>query len=169
MGFAMRSPVEEEIYEAPQVVEVRKAHTPRRRTRKRFVVGLAVALLVGTMTGVVAQKTLTAIRPAPELQLEKEMTSGDIALGSASLERKLGFITVTGDAASRATRNLPRVEAVVELRDAQRHTLRVESALIGLPTLAAGDTAPFQVEMPDDSRAVSYRVRFRQMAGASLN
>jgi hypothetical protein len=45
----------------------------------------------------------------------------------------------------------------------------VESALIGQDMLAVGESASFRVELEDHREAVSYRVHFRKLLGASLD
>lgn len=96
-------------------------------------------------------------------------TEAKVTLQTASAVRHLGFVTVTGNALNRFNDRLPRVEAVVELLDRQNHTLQVESSLVAFDPLPPGETAPFRVEVPDSAQAVAYRVRFKQLLGASLN
>ena len=104
--------------------------------------------------------------PASDLKLESSPNSNfPVSLSSATVERKLGYISVFGSAESESAANLTHVEAVVELLDANRHTLKVESGLVEFDPLPSNQAAPFHVELSDNPNAVSYRVRFRQMAG----
>src|SRR5581483_9919082 len=90
-------------------------------------------------------------------------------MGSAKVERRLGFVTVTGDVRNQSARSQSRVEAVVELLDSRNHTLQMESSLIAFDPLAAGESAPFRVELADDPHAVAYRVHFKRLMGPRLD
>lgn len=92
-----------------------------------------------------------------------------VQLLSAVVDRRLGYVTVTGSISNRVSRPVRSAEAVVELLDASGRIIATESAVIGLDPLAPGDTAPFQVEMPDQPAAVGYRVRFRRLGGAAID
>lgn len=142
----------------------RRGKALRRATWAVLKVSVCLLAVVG------AGSVLRATQPTPALVLETPtVVNGQAALGSASVERRLGFVTVTGTAVSRAKRPLTNVEAVVELLDAKKQTIQVESALTTFSPLQPGGTTPFRVEIPDDSRVVSYRIRFKQLLGASLN
>jgi hypothetical protein len=92
-----------------------------------------------------------------------------VALTGSSIERNLGFVTVTGNVQNRAAHSLAHTEAVVELLDAQNRAVGVESALIGQDSLAPHETASFRVEMEDNHHAVGYRIHFRKLLGSILN
>jgi hypothetical protein len=94
---------------------------------------------------------------------------GRVALGSATVERRLGYVTVTGAVVNCSARSLSRIEAVVELLDRQNRPLQLESGLVTFDPLPKGESSPFRVELPDNARAVAYRVRFKQLLGAALN
>jgi hypothetical protein len=146
----------------------------RRARRKRHPVRLLFALAlcaVAAGTAVVGAKTLLHVmQPAPALRLLKNERAGaSVALASASVERSVGFATVTGNVINHTNQPISNVEAVVELLDAQNKTIRVESALVPFDPLPVGVTAPFRVELTDDSRAASYRVSFKRLLGSSLN
>jgi hypothetical protein len=85
---------------------------------------------------------------------------------SVSLHRDHGYLLVSGEARNVTRRDLPQLEAVVELLDESGRLISVESGLVKLGTIAAGDEAPFSVQAPDDRSIASYRLRFRKLAGA---
>ena len=93
-----------------------------------------------------------------------------IIMTNATIDRRLGFVTVTGSVFN-ATKHetLPNVEVVVELLDIHNHTLGVQPALITYNPLPAGQVSPFSVEMNDDPKAVGVRIRPRKMFGGPLD
>ncbi len=148
---------------------MRKARLSPRQRLRAFCGVTAFSALCGLAT-VGAFSIVNALRPAPALQLRTTPETGAKAtLASASIERKLGFVTVSGTVLSRNSQALPRVEAVVELLDAQNRTVQVESGMVAFDPLPSGQAAPFQVEVTDVPQAVAYRVRFRQLDGLCLN
>ena len=153
--------------ENPAVLLKRRA--PRRRNRLRGMVVVSLAVLLSAGVGVAAQKTIQALRPAPDLRLDNSGPGSQVGLNGASVERRLGFVTITGSVTNRQAANLPQVEAVAELLDAQQRPLQMEAALISPHAFGARADAPFQIILPDNAQAVSYRVRFRELAGADLN
>ena len=104
--------------------------------------------------------------PTNELKMEKMGVSAvPVSLDSSSIERKLGFVSISGSASSDSRSPLKHVEAVVELLDGKHHTLKVESALLELDPIPANQAVPFHVELADNPNAAAYRIRFRQMTG----
>lgn len=95
--------------------------------------------------------------------------SAKVLLSNANVERRVGFITVTGTVLSRAKSSLSNVEMVVELLDAQNRTLKMESALISNDPLPPDGTSAFSVVIQDDPHAVRYRVRSRKLFGGALD
>jgi hypothetical protein len=91
-----------------------------------------------------------------------------IGLRGLSVERHYGFLTVRGEAANLTKNRLLRTEAIVELFDAGGKLLNVETALLELPNLQSGEESPFTVQTADNTDVVTYRVRFRQLAGPTL-
>ena len=166
MSVAMRWEMEAEP-ENPAAPLKRRA--PRRRNRLRAMIVISLAVLLSAGVGVAAQKTIQALRPAPDLRLDNSGPGSQVGLTGASVERRLGFVTITGSVTNRQAANLPQVEAVAELLDAQQRPVQMEAALVGSRALGAQANAPFQVILPDNAQAVSYRVRFRELAGADLN
>ena len=141
-----------------------------RRQRLRAVCGVAALATVGSLAIIGASHVVGALRPVAELRLVASSATGAKAtLASASVERKLGFVTVSGSVLSRNSLAIPKVEAVVELLDAQNRTLQVDSGLVAFDPLPSGEAAPFRVEVTDVPQAVAYRVRFRQLDGLCLN
>ena len=154
---------------APQPPLRRRA--PRRVARMRVAFGLGVACLTMsacTALGFQIGKANAASTPTLRM-VSMPAANGQVALTNGTLERKLGFVTVTGSVFSRAKHNLSQVEAVVELLDSQNRTLQMQSALVAYDPLPVGQSAPFRVEMSDNPRAAGWRVHFRQMFGASLD
>ena len=148
---------------------MRKARLSRRQRLRAFCGVAAFSALCG-LAIIGACSVVNALRPTPELQLRTSSEAGAKAtLASATVERKLGFVTVSGSVLSHNSQALPRVEAVVELLDAQNRTVQVESSMVAFDPLPSGQAAPFQVEVTDVPRAVAYRVRFRQLDGLCLN
>jgi hypothetical protein len=155
---------QEDVFRSPCV-------RPRKSRRRALKPGVAIAalLLISLVASVRARPPWN--RPdAPTLRLlPTSSESAKVTLNAAHIERNLGFVTVTGNAMNRTSSSLARVEAMVELLDAQNQTLCLESALVPFNPMPAGRNTPFQVHLPDDSRAVAYRVWFKQLAGPSLN
>lgn len=140
---------------------------PQRSGRWRVALGLSMLMLCG----VVGLGTSAAMRQtSSDLKLIREQTSGNrVALTTAAVERRLGFVTVTGTVTNHSRRSLPHVEAVVELLDEAGRTVGLESALLAFDTLRAGEQAPFRVEMQDQAHASGYRVHFRQLLGPAVD
>ncbi len=166
-------------WQEPEIIEepLFAPHVPLRRRATRRLNGLRATLAFGaacltmsacTALGFQIGKANAANTPTLRM-VSLPAANGQVALTNAALERKLGFVTVTGGVFSRAKHNLSQVEAVVELLDSQNRTLQVQSALVALDPLAVGQSAPFRVEMNDNPRAAGWRVHFRQMFGASLD
>ena len=160
------------------VKPMRKARLSRRQSLRAFCGVIVLAALCGVkvlaalcgLAAAGAAGIVGALRPAAELQLVASSEAGAKAtLASASVERKLGFVTVSGTVLSHNSQAIPRVEAVVELLDAQNRTVQVESSMVAFDPLPSGQAAPFQVEVTDIPQAVAYRVRFRQLDGLCLN
>ncbi len=144
-------------------------HAPRPKNGLRVTAALSLCVLLCAGATVAAQKTYQALRPIPDLRLENSGAGAAVAVGGAAVERRLGFVTITGSVVNRQAANLPQVEAVAELLDANHRPVQMEAALVGSRALAARANAPFQIILPDNAQAVSYRVRFRELAGADLN
>lgn len=168
----MSLPMRVDYVVAPEPSEAplrrRRARRKRHPFRLFFALTFCAAALGTTIVG--AQTLIRTFRPAPALQLRNSLGAGaSVGLASASMERNVGFITVTGSVINQTQKPIPHVEAVVELLDAQNKTVRVESALVPFDPLPVGAASPFRVELTDDSRAASYRVHFKRLLGSALN
>lgn len=161
-----------EAYETTPVLTMKPTRKTRLSRLRRLRAACGV-LTLATVCGLAifgASSLVGALRPAADLRLVASSgTAAQATLASASVERKLGFVTVSGSVLSRNSQAIPRVEAVVELLDAQNKTLQVESGMVAFDPLPSGEAAPFRVEVTDVPQAVAYRVRFRQLDGLCLN
>ncbi len=152
---------------APSPLRRRK---PRRRRALRVAVLLFGSLGMFGLAAVGVRSLALSIGAPPTLTLARFAPSGgQVALVGAQAERRLGFVTVTGNVVNHSHNAQPRVEAVVELLDPQNQTVQMESSLLPFDPLDKGESAPFRVELTDDTRAVAYRVRFKQFLGSRLD
>jgi hypothetical protein len=146
----------------------------RRRTRRakgvRLLLSLVGCVAIVALAGAGVRSLALGEGRADALHLAVTApTSGQVTLLGAKTERRLGFVTVTGSVANRSAHAQSHVEAVVELLDAHNRTLQLESSLVSFDPLDKGETAPFRVELADDSHAVGYRIHFRQLLGPRLD
>ncbi len=149
---------------------------PRRRARRRtqplrvitILSALCLAMSACTALGVRIGRANAASASSLRL-VSTPSATGRVLLTNASVERRLGFVTVTGNVFNRSHQKLSNVEAVVELLDSHNRTVQVESALIAFDPLPSGQAAPFKVEMPDSANAVGYRTAVRTMFGSPLD
>jgi hypothetical protein len=102
---------------------------------------------------------------APRPLVERPMSHVDVLAHGMRLDREHGFLLLSGEARNATRRALPQLEAVVEFFDDRGRLTGVESALVKMGSIAAGDEAPFEVQARDEGSAASYRVRFRRTAG----
>jgi hypothetical protein len=82
--------------------------------------------------------------------------------------RRFDYVTVVGEARNVTQKTLNNVEAIVELYDAKGSLIAVDSGLIGVRQLGAGDSTPFSISLRDPGLASSFRVRFRSFLGRTL-
>ncbi|HZP81136.1 MAG TPA: FxLYD domain-containing protein [Chthonomonadaceae bacterium] len=141
----------------------------RRARRLRALLGLMGSAAILALGAAGVRSLALGTRPAELRLLAAAPSSQQVRLGGAKVERRLGFVTVTGDVRNQSARSQSRVEAVVELLDSRNHTLQMESSLIAFDPLAAGESAPFRVELADDPHAVAYRVHFKRLMGPRLD
>jgi hypothetical protein len=131
----------------------------------QFLTALARGVII--VLAFVGAYTLWMTSRAPvQLSLEPQTAGARLAVTSATADRNQGFVTVTGDVVNHTGSKLKDVVAVVELRDKEDHTVKLESALVSSGEVEAEQPTGFRVELPDDARAVSYSVRFRNLSGA---
>jgi hypothetical protein len=161
--------VPEETRHTPAVTLRRRPHKPHRNVF-RVLARLVSFGVIGSLSCIGAASLLNGLSTETTLRQEAYPTPvSKVALGSASAERRLGYVTVTGQVANQTNTPLSKVEAVVELLDSRHQTVQMESAMIAFNPLPSGHASPFQVEIPDNSRAVAYRIRFKELLGAPLN
>ena len=91
----------------------------------------------------------------------KVLSSGAVP-GKASINiyglqatRQYGYMTVSGEASNTTTKPLTSVEAVVEYFDKTGNLIKVETALVEMPTVLPGDETPFSVQTSDQSGITS--------------
>jgi hypothetical protein len=122
-----------------------------------FVVGAlgVTRLFAGSEPG------LTALTPTAAKNAVLEVRANHAA-------REYGYVTVTGEAANLSDRAVKNVEAVVEFFDRDRKLLKVETALLSLPTALPGEETPFTVQTRDLPGMSAYRVRFRHLLGETI-
>ncbi|HZT42981.1 MAG TPA: FxLYD domain-containing protein [Chthonomonadaceae bacterium] len=169
----MSLPLRQEDWEAPLRLSAPKRLRHKRAVGYRKRVRIALTLLLGLCVCSFAAwgwHAVRAMESASSLHLvAAAFPKARVGLVSASAERRLGFVTITGSVTNHAARSLSNVEAVAELLDSRGRTIGMESAMIAFDPLPAGEPSPFRVEMMDNTRAVAYRVRFRQISGSALN
>lgn len=167
-------------WQDPEIIEeaVHSPHIPlrpqpaRRNNSLRNVLAFGFACLV--MTGCTALGIQIGNANAMSQQnlrlVSAPSSHGRVVMTNASIDRRLGFVTVAGSVVNSTKKEtLPNVEVVVELLDNHNRTLRVQSALIAYDPLPAGQVSPYSVEMNDDPRAVGIRIRPRKMFGGPLD
>lgn len=169
----MSLPLRQEEWETPLRLSAPKRLQHRRavgyRKRVRAALTLLLALFVCGIAGW-GWHIVRTMEAASGLRLATTVfPKARVALVSASAERRLGFVTITGSVSNHASRALTDVEAVAELLDSSGRTIGMESAMIAFDPLPSGEPSPFQVEMMDNAQAVAYRIRFRQISGSALN
>jgi hypothetical protein len=144
-------------------------HSARPARRRAYPALVPLVLLLATAAAAAASYHIVTLRN-DGLRLEQSAAPGaSVRLDGAGVERSFGFATVTGSATNVGALPLEDVEAVVELLDASGRTLRLEAGLIAYSRLEGGAESPFTVTMPDEPRAVSYRVHFRKLLGDRLD
>lgn len=91
-----------------------------------------------------------------------------LAASQLRVEREQGYVTLSGMASNLTRKPLKNVEAMVEFFDKSGSLVKSESALIDLPSLRGGEDSPFTVQARDAAGIAAYRVRFRELLGASI-
>lgn len=135
-----------------------------------IIIGGLIFFALGIFAALSAMNVFNNIMSETSLILDREHSGGsELAISAADLVRNNGYISVTGSVISHMTKPASRVEAVVELQDKQAKIIKVESAMVSSDPMRPGETSLFCVEMPDDPRAVSFRIHFKQLFGRSMN
>ena len=164
----------EEVVPSPlsipdQTPNRRRKTTPATRILCAMVFLLSIFSILG-LAGVGAVTVVHSFTATPDLNLVMDsVPQKQVALGSVTVQRKLGYVTIAGSVSNQIKVPLQDVQAVVELLDSQNRTLTMESALIAFRLLPSKQTAPFRVEVPDDAHAVGYRLRFTKLDGSALD
>ena len=136
----------------------------RRLATMTLVASVAIVFSVVGITSYILHD-----RSMPALSPDSLPAGAVVAALSPHIVRKLGFVVVTGSLVNRSAKSLQRVEAVVDLLGADRHTLKSQSALVDLDSVAPGRSSAFRLAMADSSSATAYRLRFRNLNGTDLN
>jgi hypothetical protein len=147
---------------------------PSKAVLKNGAVVVLTAASLLLFTGFFSARPAEGAKPLDLLNAKAEKKAVEpvgkavIGLRGLSVERQYGFLTVRGEAANLTKNRLLHTEAIVELFDSSGKLLNVETALLELPNLQSGEESPFTVQTADNADVVTYRVRFRQMAGPTL-
>ena len=136
--------------------------------RTLWPIAIVFAALVGTVYfGTQVQASDDMIRIATATAVSKSLAP-QIRSTQYRSEREQGYATITGIAANLTDKPIKNVEALVEFFDRDGSFVKSESALIDLPMLRAGEDSPFTVQARDMPSIRAYRVRFRELLGASI-
>ena len=167
MSVPLRVPIEDSVPFAS-----RAAHTPRTTVRqadpRRTRAAAAFVALTLICLGVALAARYAGAADAGLRFVPDSITGALLRLNGAAIDRRLGFLTVTGSVTNHSGAPQENVEAVVELLDANGQPIGYESALIAFSRLDRSETSPFSVTMQDDSRARAYRIYFRTLLGIRL-
>lgn len=128
----------------------------------------AVLLLFVTLwfiaSGSSSEGKSLSLSVAPSKALAPELSAV-----SVSAAKRLGYVTVTGEARNLSQSSLTNVEAVVELLDRRGNITAVESALIGVRQLGASESTPLSIALRDPGESTSFKLRFRTLMGRSIS
>jgi hypothetical protein len=169
MSVPMRWERRIEPISPPAAPPLRRRKPRRARVLRTALIWIGCLGLLGSVAVGVHSMAFNASAPSLLRLARVAPSRGQVVMGAAQAERRLGFVTVTGSVTNRSRSAQPRVEAVVELLDRRNQTVQVESSLLDFDPLGVGDSAPFRVELPDDTHAVAYRIRFRRLLGPRLD
>ena len=174
MGYPLRwdelaaPQCEEEVHE--QIVEIAEPQPQSlRRYFRRLVLLTSVgcALLVLSVIGI--SRLFLGDRQAPVLKMESGPSGVEVSAAMPKVVRRVGFVEVRGNLVNRTPASLNKVEAVVDLLDADRNTLSTQTAMLECDSIAPGQAANFQLEMADVPAAKAYRLHFKKLYGSELN
>ena len=157
--------------ERPELV-VEKTNKRSKRPNG-YVRRLVVATTLGSATALCAVLGVSSHclgeHKLQALQFDAATSGKSVFAGQPMIERRVGFVIVSGTMVNRTHRPLKQVEAVVDLLDANRHPIRTETAMIDRAAVAPGSASSFRLEMTDSPAAAAYRLRFRKISGVDLN
>ena len=129
---------------------------------------LAIASLL-IVTVITTFNFILADHVGPTLKVDTATRGIAISSLEPTVVRHLGYVAVSGKLLNRTPNSLRHVEAVVDLLDASRNTLRTQSAMVEREAIAPGQKSSFQLEMKDEPGATSMRLRFKNLYGSYLN
>ncbi|HEV2474541.1 MAG TPA: FxLYD domain-containing protein [Chthonomonadales bacterium] len=139
----------------------------RRRTARMIRLRFAIALCTLVPAPIIWARA--HCDPTPLALHEQCTAGGQVKLISASAERNMSFVTITGAVSNSTKRPLRSVDAVVELLDSHGNPIALQDHVIALDPLLTGEVAPFQVVLEDNNRAAGYCLRFRKLLGPPLD
>ena len=128
----------------------------------------AVALLVLALAAVGAKTIISSIGGDAEIVCTGTSDTAGLQANVGSITRSSGYITVAGSVANHLNRQLPSVNAVLELMDRSGHIVGVEQAVVTYGALRAGESSPFSIMTSDAKGASQCRVSFRQADGSPI-
>ena len=143
------------------------------RSLRRYFVRLVVltsvscALLVLSVVGV--SRIFLSDPSQPALRLEALPAGVSVSVAAPKVVRHAGYVVVTGALVNRTANALTHVQAVVDLLDGDRHTLRTETAMVERDRIGPGQASGFQLAMVDVHGAAGYRLRFKKLYGSEIN
>jgi hypothetical protein len=140
----------------------------RNTLRNCWPVAAAIAAMVLTVflgSENRAQSGLVRMASASASQANQQPV---IAASQVRVEREQGYVTLSGMASNLTQKPLKNVEAMVEFFDKSGGLVKSESALIDLSALRGGEESPFTVQAKDAAGIAAYRIRFRELLGASI-
>lgn len=135
------------------------------------------ALSAATLTLATSVATFALVRKlalsAPALpalvKIETPALAQIAAPTSLQSERRLGFLSVTGEVVNQTANPLTHVEAVLELMDADGRVVQTASSVVEFDPIPARGKSGFNIATPDSPNVAAYRVQFRELLGRNLN
>ncbi len=138
--------------------------TPARSAPVACVVAVAAAMAALLLP-------VRGVGSANDIAVQRDRTvpaHAAIAARATTVDRRYDFVTVAGQAVNLSATTLKNTEAVVEFLDRDGGLLKVETALLELPTLAPGGDSSFSVETREVPGMATCRVRFRSLLGTAI-
>ena len=170
MGYPLRWEQVAAPQKAEEAVVKRAAHANSFSQYFRRLVAVTFAgsaVIVFTVIGL--SSYFLRDQRMPVLPAESLPAGAVVSAKSPHIVRRLGYLVVTGSVMNRSAKSLSRVEAVLDLLAADRHTLHSESAMVESDSVAPGSSSTFRLAMADAPNAAAYRLRFRRLNGSDLN
>ncbi len=140
---------------------------------RRYFVRVVVLTFVGctllVLSVIGVSRIFLSDAPQPTLRLEALPAAASVSVTNPNVARHAGFVVVTGGLVNRTTMALNHVQAVVDLLDTDRHTLRTETAMVERDSIAPGQATGFKLAMADVHGASAYRLHFKKLYGSDIN